>query len=101
MGWNTEGVKTNPTAGDTLADSGPLSAALKTFTIAIWNDTGGGELEVVQRNALDTADVAVQRITVAGTTLIYPWPVLLVLNQRVIVRLRQDLTGHIQASLLA
>lgn len=101
MAWNTEGVKTNPLASEVLADTGALAASAKTFTLIIWEDTGGGEIEIAHRNALNADDVNVQRIALTGTTIIYPLPVTLLLNQRIIVRMRVALTGHIQASLFA
>ena len=101
MAWNTEGVANNPNSGDILADSGALSLGDHTFTILIWNDTGTAELEVAQRNATNNGDINVQRLVVVGTNVVYPLPITTILNQRIVIRMRTNLSGNIQASLLS
>jgi hypothetical protein len=98
--WVSEGVKIDPMGGDILADTGQLAVETKPFTVVAWTDAGDAELEVVLRDETDTTDVNVQRVR-AQTTPVFAMPLTLTPNQRLIVRLRVDLAGHIQVSILA
>lgn len=99
MGWATEGLKTNPSAGDILADTGPLAAGIASLTVIIWTDAGCN-LNLVQRNALNTADVNSQSLQPNGSMFLAPIPIITLLNQRLQITVDTGVNGHVQASLL-
>lgn len=101
MAWKTEGVITNGGTGDILADTGAQLAGTKTYTFILWSSVGGN-IEMAQRNALNTADVEVQRLAVEPNPKFYIFsvPIELVLNQRIVIRVVDPYTGTFQVSIL-
>lgn len=101
MAWYTNGIVTDPSGGDILADTGPLSVGGNSLHLILWCDTSV-YVDVVQRNATNTADVNTQRIYIGadGTIHMSPLPVTALLNERVIVRNLYGFAGNVQASLM-
>lgn len=101
MPWTTNGLLTDPSAGDLLADTGVLSAGFMSFTLMVYTN-GGVVFDLVQRNALNTADIGSQRLSIINTGNLHAQsiPLTLSLNQRVVIRNVNDVTGNVQASIL-
>lgn len=99
MAWKTEGIKNNGATGDILADTGAQVAGLAAFTLIFWSNVGT-TLEIVQRDATNTNDVNIQRWYTAGSTYIYNLPVNLVVNQRIVVRVKDGYEGDFQVSIM-
>lgn len=97
--WVTEGPKTDPAADVILADTGSLPAGVSTITIVLWSDVNC-IVNFVQRNALNTTDVNVQPLQVAGSFVATEVNVSLLLNQRLLLRNDSNITGHVQASII-
>ena len=99
MAWHTEGPKTDPTDGTVLADTGPMSAGIQNATLLVYTDVMF-VADLVQRNALNTADLNVQPIAITSQLAVVGVPFTFVLNQRVLLRVNGNVTGHMQASIL-
>src|SRR5262245_25343273 len=101
MAWVTEGPQTDPSNGTVLADTGALGVTTTAFTILV--DTNAafyGKLAL--RNSLNTADVNVQTVYVHPS---FPSPLVSVtmtpgLNQRLVFRTGEDVTGTVQISIV-
>lgn len=100
MAWHTAGPLEDPSAGDVLADTGALGVGVSGFTILI-DTTAGGYVDLVHRNALNTQDLHLQKLYISpGTPLPLGATLTLALNERLLLRVRDGLTGTIQGSFL-
>jgi len=101
MAWNTTGIAPAlASKGMVLADTGPLSVTALNLTIVSWADDDC-IVELVLRDALNTVDLVIQKLFLPSGTIVLPAiPISVTLNQRIIVRAFQVLTGNIQVSLL-
>ena len=101
--WATEGIKTAPASNTVLADTGVLAAGPLPITILAWT-TGGGWIDLAHRNALNTADVHVQRLFLTSNPqmpFVASIPLVLVINERFVIRTATPWSGDVQVSLLA
>lgn len=81
--WASNGLVVNPSVGDILADTGPLSVGAVSFTITAWTDDGP-QLDLEHRNALNTATLHSMRFIPGGVGLMsFTVPVVLLLNERI------------------
>lgn len=99
--WATAGEKTDPTDGDILADTGPLTLGI-TGGIIITSTTPI-TVELVKRNAANDADVAKHPLPVGAYVLfLNNLPLGISMNQRYLLRLVGTVTGEnkVQASIL-
>ena len=104
MAWATNNIVSNPSSGDIIADTGAIAlGGLIQTTVLVWS-TITCNVEIVQRNALNTADVNKQRLyalnSETGILPIQQVPVLLAVNERLLVRMVDSISGDIQASIL-
>lgn len=95
MAWSSEGKKTDPVAGTLLADTGGLPAMSLGSNLIVWSNVFV-RLIIAVRNALNTADVASQTVECTGNFIVVGIPITLVLNQRLIIRTDNDITGDVQ-----
>jgi hypothetical protein len=99
MGWATEGAQINPSNGDILADTGALAVGI-TATLIIKTNVDA-PIELVRRNATNTSDFKVQPLVVAPPNLfVVSVPLGVSLNERILLRMSDDLEGTITASIL-
>lgn len=98
--WVTNGPINNPATGEILADTGAIPAGTLSLTILVFTDVGF-TMNLVQRNALNTANVNIQPIAVLGQYTVVGIPAVLVLNQRIRLEVDTAVTGNIQASILS
>lgn len=98
--WVTNGIVTNPTAAQVIADTGAISGGGSSYTVIV-AATAISRFEVAVRNAANTADVTVQNFFVAANgnfTAILPMDV--PPGGRVIIRTPAAITGSVQGSIL-
>lgn len=85
--WASEGEKVTLSAGELLADTGALTVGVSNATILVFSNTALN-LELVRRNAANTADDRVQPFYVTGSNtekITMPFPIGSI-NQRFQVR---------------
>ena len=101
MAWNASGLITDPATDDVLADTGAVLAGVLNLTVMLWSDTYC-LIDLVQRNAANTADVKVQALQTTGDITVFTISVTLLLNQRIILRNRLAITNGsmVSASLI-
>lgn len=101
MAWNTNGILNAPSAGDIVADTGGLIAGTPNFNLVCWTNSAGTIVEVALRNALNTSDVAVQRMHIeSGGPRQIPFPINVMLNQRLVVRMLNGINDDVQISII-
>lgn len=99
--WVSEGEKTNPPAGQILADTGALSLGITAGLII--TSTTPITVELVKRNALNTADVRTHPLPVSAYVLfMQSVPMPLSVGERYQLRLVGAVEGDnvVQASIL-
>lgn len=98
--WATAGVVESPSAGDVIADTGPISVGLNfALTALIWSQQNTS-FTIHQRNALNTADINSQKVSPISGFIYVAMPVTLLTNQRITVTVDESLELNCQASLL-
>jgi hypothetical protein len=97
--WVTNDVFANPPQDTILAETGPLNPGHLSVTLVLWSTPAGGLVDFLVRDAANVDDVMVQLFTAAPAVAPLVLPVSVALNQRVIVRMADNFTGQIQASL--
>ena len=100
--WATNDVLANPDQGEILADTGAVIATVVPATIILWTDHDA-LVEVAERNTANNADVHNQVLGVKAAAGIqsFPLPLNLTLNQRVVIRMADNLVeGQIQGSIV-
>jgi len=106
--WYSEGIKTNPIAGDLLADTGALSLAdnlrspNKTFKVMV-SGTILARVEIQHRNAANSATLATQLLTVLADSQ-YLWDptisgITLAESERIRVVMFANALGSVSASI--
>lgn len=102
--WATNGVITNPTTGQVVADTGPLPATPISPVLLCWSSVGVG-VTLHYRNAANTADLRTQRmaLTTEGTpfqVINLPANITLNVNERLTLTVDAGFVGQIQCSIL-
>lgn len=101
MGWDTSGIVTDGLNKSILADTGALAAGIYPFKVLAWADVSL-YIDIVLRDALNTADIAFQRMLLENGKLNQvDLPITIsILNQRIIVRSASPYSGNVQVSIL-
>lgn len=98
--WVTNGIVTNPTAAQVIADTGAISGGASTYTFIV-AATVVTRFEVAVRNAANTADVQVQNFFVlANDNFTAILPIDVPPGGRIVVRTPAGVTGSVQGSIL-
>lgn len=100
MGWASNGTINNPVPGQIMADSGAIVLGLVTrFNVSLWGAMGG-DFELALRNAANSADVSSQMLRLQkGQYFNEEFPLTLAINQRIVVRAYDSMTGDFQAAI--
>lgn len=100
-GWTSTGVfGPAPNQGDVVADTGALLAVAATMTVMI-SGNGDCEFDIAVRNSTNTADVQTHHFYYQALEhFSQAFPVTLLLNQRVIVRVTNYPTGYFQSTIV-
>ena len=99
--WATEGPQIDPEAGTILADTGAITlGGLISGTIIITRNVSC-VIELVKRNATNNADVKMHPIPCYSDNMfVTALPFSLGVNERIVLRMRDTVTGLVQCSIL-
>lgn len=101
MAWTTEGVKSSPSSGTVLADTGQLGAGTYTFKFLGTSTIAVGNILIQQRNSGNSSTVMEQivNVPVASSINLELGPITVGSDERIRVITNSGLFGSIQASL--
>lgn len=98
--WVTNGIVTNPTAGQVVADTGAIGGGSSTYNILVAGNVVS-RFELAVRNAANTADVVVQNFFVqANGNFMAFLPIDVPPGGRIVIRTPASITGSVQGSIL-
>lgn len=100
MGWATQGRISNAMKGTVLADTGQMLASTLAIAVVGWTEREPATIEVAQRDATNQNDLNMQTLALsAGQSNDITLTAVLVLNQRLVARAANDISGDVQVSI--